>query len=169
MADALSQQYLAFFIAAEEYAVPILRVREIIAFGSMTRVPGAPAAIRGVINLRGSVVPVVDLSMKFRGAESTITNRTCVVILEILANGEQTVVGLLADAVSHVVELPSSMIEPPPSFGTAVQLEYLRGMGKADGRLVLVLEVDRLLAQQELASAAALEPAELEAIGAPHD
>lgn len=151
MTDSLSQtQYLTFYIGSEEYGVPILRVREIIAYGVVTRVPGAPLSVRGVINLRGAVVPVIDLAMKFRQTESVVTRRTCIVILDVVVNGEATTAGLLADAVSHVVDLPPGMIEPPPAFGTTVRLEYLQGMGRSDSGFVLILAVDKLLLEEEI-------------------
>lgn len=161
MTDSLSlTQYLTFYIGDEEYGVPILRVREIIAYGVLTRVPGAPPSVRGVINLRGAVVPVIDLATKFRQTESVVTRRSCIVILDIVQNGESTTAGLLADAVSHVVDLPPDMIEPPPAFGTTVRLEYLQGMGRSDGGFVLILAVDKLLLEEELRGAALNETAD---------
>jgi len=144
------EQYLTFFIGREEYAVGILRVREIIEYTEVTRVPGVPAHIRGVINLRGSVVPVVDLSAKF-GAEHSVTKRTsCIVIVETHMEGQLLVAGVLADSVSQVIDVSSEEIEPPPPFGTGIRVDFLTGMGKLDGRLVLILDIDRVLSPVEI-------------------
>lgn len=150
-------QYLGLFIGEEEYAIGILRVREILQFESITRVPGTPRSVRGVINVRGSVVPVVDLAVKFGLPESVVTKRTCIVILEVQAEGEATVMGVLADAVSQVVELAASDILPPPAFGTRVRADYVVGMGRSGRKFILVLDIDRLLSQDELQAAAAGE------------
>lgn len=145
MAAAVSQ-YLTFTLAGEEYAFGILRVREILEYDTITRVPNAPAGVRGVINLRGRVVPVVDLAQPFGLPPTATTRRTCVVIVEVEAGGEQLVLGVLADAVQQVLDLAPADIEPAPAFGTRVRTDYLRGVGKVDGqRFVLLLDVDRLL------------------------
>ena len=146
-------QYLGFHIGAEEYAIGILRVREILEYDTVTKVPTTPPSIRGVINLRGSVVPVVDLAVKLGLPESVVTRRSCVVVVEILLEGERTVMGLLADAVSQVLELPASEIEPPPPFGTRIRVECLLGMGRAGKRFVLLLDIDRLLSTEEVMAA----------------
>jgi purine-binding chemotaxis protein CheW len=144
------EQYLTFFIGREEYAVGILRVREIIEYTDVTRVPGVPAHIRGVINLRGSVVPVVDLGAKF-GSEHAVAKRTsCIVIVEIQLDGQMLVAGVLSDSVSQVIDVADDEIEPPPSFGTGVRVDFLTGMGKIDSRLVLILAIDRVLSPIEL-------------------
>ena len=152
-------QYLGFYIAGEEYAVGILRVKEILEYDTITKVPGTPPSIRGVINLRGSVVPVVDLALKFGLPESQVTKRTCIVVVELDLNGERTVMGVMADAVSQVIELGPKDIEPPPAFGTRVHMDYLRGMGKAGKKFILILDVDRVLSVDELQAAASLEAA----------
>lgn len=147
-------QYLTFHIAEEEYAIGILRVREIIQFDSATRVPKTPPWILGVINLRGSVVPVVDLAVKFGLPATSVTSSTCIVITEVLMGGEQTVMGLLADAVSQVVELGADQIDPAPPFGAKVHADYLQGMGRTGSRLILMLDVDKVLSTDELTAAA---------------
>lgn len=152
-----THQYLTFFIAEEEYAIGILKVREILEYEILTRVPGAPAAVRGVINLRGSVVPVVDLAVKFGLPEGEVTRRTCVVIVEVENAGERTVMGVIADAISQVVDLPAEAIEPPPDFGTRVNLDYLIGMGKSDSKFLLVLDIDKVLSLAELSSVAGVQ------------
>lgn len=145
-----SLQYLTFFIAGEEFAVGVLRVKEIIAYGGVTQVPTTPAWIRGVINLRGSVVPVVDLAAKFGLPVSPLTKRTCVVILEVDIDGERQVMGVVADAVSQVIELGPDAIEAPPAFGSRVRVDCIRGMGKAGAALVMVLDIERVLAAPAL-------------------
>jgi purine-binding chemotaxis protein CheW len=147
-------QYLGFHIAGEEYAIGILRVREILEYDTLTQVPTAPASIRGVINLRGSVVPVVDLAVKLGLGPSAVTKRTCIVVVEVALDGERTVMGLLADAVSQVLDLPASEIEAPPALGTRVKVECLLGMGRAGKKFVLLLDIDRLLSMDDLAAAA---------------
>jgi len=145
----MTDQYLTFFIRSEEYAVAILRVKEIIEFESVTRVPAMPAHVRGVINLRGSVLPVIDLAAKFGHGESVPARTTCIVVVETQIDGEVLVAGVLADAVSEVVDLPAGQIEPPPPFGTNIRVDFLAGMGKLDGRLVLILDLDRVLTPVE--------------------
>ena len=143
-------QYLTFLIAGEEYAVGILRVKEIIEHEAMTRLPGAPRCIRGVINLRGAVVPVVDLAIRFGLAPLEITRRTCFVIVELSNAGERLVVGLMADVVSSVVDLPAEEIEPVPAFGTVARAEHLKGLGKVGNKFTLILDLDRLLSDGDL-------------------
>jgi purine-binding chemotaxis protein CheW len=155
--DATEQsQYLTFYLAGEEYAIGILRVKEILEYDTLTKVPTTPSSIRGVINLRGSVVPVVDLAVKFGLPETPITKRTCIVIVEVALDGHPTVMGVLADAVSQVMDLTPADIEAPPVFGTAVRVDYLQGLGKVGKRFVLLLDVDQVLAAAELRAAEAL-------------
>jgi purine-binding chemotaxis protein CheW len=147
----MDSQYLTFLMRGEEYAVGILRVREIIEYETITRVPTTPPHVRGVINLRGAVLPVVDLAAKFGHGQTAPTRTTCIVVVETRADEDQLLtVGLLADAVSEVVDIPADAIEPPPPFGTHVRIDFLTGMGKLDGRLVLVLDIDRVLSPVEL-------------------
>jgi len=146
-------QYLTFHVAGEEHAIGILRVTEIIEYTTMTKVPGAPAWIRGVINLRGRVVPVVDLAVKFGLPETVITNRTCIVIVEIALDGEQTVMGIMTDSVNQVVDFPSGSIEEPPPFGTKMKVEYLRGVGKTGSKFALILDIDKVLSAREILAA----------------
>jgi purine-binding chemotaxis protein CheW len=143
-------QYLTFHIAGEEYAVGILRVKEIITYGTLTTVPQTPPSIRGVINLRGSVVPVVDLAVRFGLPASPVTNRTCIVIVELNLAAEQTVMGIMADSVSEVVELIADDILPAPPFGTHVSTDFLRGMGKAGAKFVLILDIDKVLSAADM-------------------
>jgi purine-binding chemotaxis protein CheW len=156
---AVSLQYLTFFVAEEEYAVPVLKVREVIEYDTVTRVPSTPPWIRGVINLRGTVVPVVDLAVKFGLAASPVTRRTCIVLVEVQLDGQETVMGAVADSVSQVIELAASDIEPPPSFGTHVRVDFLLGMGKLDAKFALLLDIDRVLSADELLIARETAPA----------
>jgi purine-binding chemotaxis protein CheW len=154
-------QYLTFFIRGEEYAAGILRVKEIIEFERVTRVPAMPDHVRGVINLRGAVLPVIDLAAKFGHGPSEPARTTCIVVAETQLGAEMLTVGVMADAVSEVVDIADDAIEPPPTFGTGVRADFLTGMGKLDNRLLLVLDVDRVLSpveiQQTIDAAAAAE------------
>ena len=147
-------EYLTFFLADEEYATAILGVKEVIEHSAVTRVPAMPACIRGVINLRGNVVPVVDLAVKFGGSETAVTSRTCIVILDMEIDGERTVMGLIADAVGQVTEFDEEEIAAAPQFGTKVKAEHLLGMGSAGKKFVLILNIERLLSSTELLNAA---------------
>lgn len=145
-----NDQYLTFFIRGEEYAVGILRVKEIIEYDTVTRVPTTPAHVRGVLNLRGTVLPVIDLAAKFGHGDTEATRTTCVIVAETKLDDAMLVVGVLADAVSSVIDIPADAIEPPPSFGTNIRVDFLTGMGKLEGRLVLILDLDRILSPIEL-------------------
>jgi purine-binding chemotaxis protein CheW len=141
-------QYLTFQLAGEEYAVEILRVREILRFEEVTRVPTAPAAIRGVLNLRGSVVPVVDLAVRMGLAETPVTRRTCIVIVEVALAGTPVVMGVMAEAVSQVMDIQPGDVEPPPPFGPRVRVEFLRGLARMGERFALLLDLDLLLSTE---------------------
>lgn len=145
-----TEQYLTFHLGDEEYAVGILQVREIIEYGIVTRVPTTPPFIRGVINVRGSVVPVIDLAVKFGLTPNPVTRRSCILLIEVDIAGEPTVMGVVADAVSQVVDLLPGDIEPAPAFGTKVHVDYLLGMVKLGDKFALVLDIDRILSTDEL-------------------
>jgi purine-binding chemotaxis protein CheW len=151
------QQYLTFFLADEEYAINIQRVKEIIEYAPVTKVPKVPAWIRGVINLRGNVVPVVDLTVRFGLEERPVTKTTCIVIVEVEQDSERTVMGVIADAVNQVIDLTPKDIEEPPVFGTRVRLEYLFGMGKLGKKFALILNIDSVLSNTELLTVSALQ------------
>lgn len=153
---AVQQQYLTFFLADEEYAVNIQKVKEIIEYSSVTKVPKVPLWIRGVINLRGNVVPVVDLAVRFGLDERPTTKTTCIVIVEVQQDTENTIMGVIADAVNQVIELNPQDIEEPPAFGTRVRLEYLAGMGKLGKKFALILDIDQVLSAAELLRVAGL-------------
>jgi purine-binding chemotaxis protein CheW len=152
---AARRQYLTFLLASEEYAVDVLSVKEIIEYGEVTKVPGTPFHVRGVINLRGSVVPVVDLAVKLGREESPLSRRSCIVIVETgLQQGERVVTGVVADAVNQVIEFSPDDIEPPPAFGTGVRLHYLDGIAKTGASFVLVLNMDSVLSDEAHTAAA---------------
>ena len=136
------------------YAIGILAVKEIIEYGGVTTVPMMPSCIRGVINLRGSVVPVMDLSVRFGRPEAPVTKRTCIVIVEIESGGEQLVIGMVVDAVNAVLDIPASEIEPAPSFGARVRPDFLQGMGKVNGKFVLLLNPRQVLSEDEIGALA---------------
>jgi purine-binding chemotaxis protein CheW len=144
------RQYLSFALAGSDYAVGILQVKEILQYETVTPVPSVPRSIRGIINLRGAVVPVVDLAVKFGLAAAPVTKRTCIVIVEADLQGERTVLGFVADAVREVLELGPKDVEPPPAFGTQVRVDHLLGMGKPGKGFVLLLDLDRVISADEL-------------------
>jgi purine-binding chemotaxis protein CheW len=148
--------YLTFFIAGEEYGVPILRAREILELHALTRVPAAPACVRGVLNLRGAVVPVIDLAIQFGRPECALTKLTCVVVVEVALAGALAVMGLLVDSVHQTIELSESEIESAPAFGTLARPELLAGMGRVDNKFVLLLDLDRVLSAEQLQRSQAL-------------
>jgi purine-binding chemotaxis protein CheW len=144
------QQYLTFMIGNEEYAVSLLKVKEIIEYDTITEVPKTPEWVRGVINLRGSVVPVIDLAVKFRQSPSVAGKLTCIVITEVECEGEATVMGVMADSVRQVIDLKPQEIEEPPSFGTRVKVDYLLGMARAGKKFCLILDTEKVLSTDEL-------------------
>jgi purine-binding chemotaxis protein CheW len=143
-------QYLTFLTAGEEYAISIVKVREIIEYEAVTTVPNTPVWIRGVTNLRGKVVPVVDLAVKFGLPASQISKFSCVIITEVMFQGENLIMGVLADSVSQVIELSADEIEAAPAFGTRVKTEYLLGMGALGKKFCLILDIDKVLSTDEL-------------------
>lgn len=147
---ATAGKYLTFRLAEEGYGVTILKIQEIIGLLSVTRVPRLPDFIRGVINLRGKVIPVVDLRLKFGLSRGEDTDRTCIIVLQILRDNQETTVGILVDEVLEVLDLAEAQIEPPPEFGTIVDTKFLQGMGKVDERVLIILDIDRVLSEQEL-------------------
>ncbi len=145
------QQYLTFMLGGEMFAIGILVIKEIIEYGNLTEVPMMPAYIRGVINLRGSVVPVVDLSTRFGRKRTELSRRTCIVIIEVASEQETQVVGVVVDAVNEVLEIQADQIEPPPAFGAKIRTDFIRGMGKMDGKFMIILNVDNVLSIDDLA------------------
>jgi len=147
-----ASQYLTFLLGGEQYAVAIMFVKEIIEYGRVASVPMMPAWIRGVINLRGAVVPVMDLAARFGRPVSTVTRRTCIVVVEIATDGERRDVGVVVDAVSAVQDIAARDIEPPPAMGGMIQSDFIRGMGKVEGRFVIILDAARVLSDEEFAT-----------------
>jgi purine-binding chemotaxis protein CheW len=143
-------QYLAFITAGEEYAIGIVKVSEIVEYEAVTTVPNSPIWIRGVTNLRGRVVPVVDLAVKFGLPASGISKFSCIIITEVMFQAEELTMGVLADSVSQVIELSADEIETPPPFGTRVKTEYLLGMGALGKKFCLILDIDKVLSADEL-------------------
>jgi purine-binding chemotaxis protein CheW len=146
-------QYLTFMLGTEVFAIGILAIKEIIEYGSLTEVPMMPDSVRGVINLRGAVVPVMDLSVRFGKPASGVTKRTCIVIVETEREGQREVIGVVVDAVNAVLEISSEDIEPPPSFGPKIRTEFIEGLGKVNGKFVILIATDRVLAIEGLESA----------------
>jgi len=144
-------QCLTFQLGEEMFAVPILNVREIIEHGHITVVPMMPDAIRGVINLRGAVVPVVDLNRRFGRGHTKEGKRTCIVIVEIPRDTETLVVGMMVDAVSEVLDIPASQVEPPPAFGTHLRTDFIQGMAKMEDGFIVLLALAHVLSDEELA------------------
>jgi purine-binding chemotaxis protein CheW len=149
-----AQQYLTFALGEEMYAIDIRGIKEIIEYGGLTTVPMMPAFIRGVINLRGAVVPVVDLSVRFGRQPTVLGRRTCIVIIEVGGDAGWQDIGVVVDAVSEVLEIAASSIEPPPSFGTHIRSEFISGMALVDARFTILLEVGRVFNVAEMATLA---------------
>lgn len=144
-------QYLTFELDNEVFALDIGQVREVLDFTTLTRVPRTPEFMRGVINLRGSVVPVVDLRLKFGMSRTEKTVNTCVIIVEVTLDGETTILGALADSVQEVLDLGPDHIEPAPKIGTRLNTEFIKGMGKRDNKFIIILDIDKVFSISEIA------------------
>jgi purine-binding chemotaxis protein CheW len=155
VAEAVPQeaaQYLTFMLAGEVFAVGILAVKEIIEYQKITEVPMMPECVRGVINLRGAVVPVVDLLARFGRPSSEVNKRTCIVIVEIHSiedANERQIIGVVVDAVNEVLDIAPSDIEPAPAFGARIRTDFIQGMGKVQGKFIILLNVDHVLSIDE--------------------
>lgn len=145
-----TQQYLTFKLGEEIFAVEVSRVREILDVGTVTKVPQTPDFMRGVINLRGGVVPVIDLRLKFGMTRTENTVNTCIIVVEVKVGGETTVLGTLADSVQEVFDLEAAQIEPAPRIGTNLNTEFLKGMGKHNDSFIMILDIDRLFSADDL-------------------
>ena len=150
-------QYLTFRLEEEVFALDITQVREVLDFTTITKVPRTPDFMRGVINLRGSVVPVVDMRLKFGMSRTEQTLNTCIIIVEINIDGDRLILGALADSVQEVIELGPGQIEPAPRIGTRLDTEFIKGMGKRDEEFIIILDIDRIFSMDELASVAVAE------------
>jgi purine-binding chemotaxis protein CheW len=146
-----STQYLTFLLGAEAFALDIRGVREIIQPVALTPVPLMPAFVRGVINLRGAVVPVIDLQARFGRPPATVGKKTCIVIFDAHRDGEHVALGLMVDAVSEVIDIDGALLEPPPEFGCSVRRDFVRAMGRHQGRFVAVLESDTAFDVEDMA------------------
>lgn len=142
-------QYLTFLLAGEEYAISILEVKEIIEYDTVTAVPKTPKWIRGVINLRGSVVPVLDLGVKFGMGERPVTKTNCIIIVEGHVENQNTLMGVMADSVSQVMDIAAGEIQQVPAFGTRIKVDYLQGMAQLGKKFVLLLDIDKVLSADE--------------------
>ena len=145
-----TKQYLTFKLADETYALDIGKVREVLDFTTVTKVPRTPDFMRGVINLRGSVVPVVDLRLKFGMSATEKTVSTCVIIAEMTVDNDTTILGALADSVQEVIDLGPGDISAAPKIGTQLRTEFIRGMGKRDDRFIILIDVDKVFSSDEL-------------------
>lgn len=145
-------QYLTFKLADEIFAIDVSKVREILEFTSITKVPQTPDFMRGVINLRGSVVPVIDLRFNFGMACTEQTVNTCIIVVEVSLDGEIVVLGALADSVQEVVEMEPDKIEPAPHLGTKLNTNFIKGMGKLENDFVMILDIDKVFASDDLAA-----------------
>jgi len=145
-----TRQYLTFTVGSEMFAAGILNIKEIIEYGNLTHIPMMPDFIRGVINLRGAVVPVIDLGARFSGKFSAVQRRTCIVIAEVQQDDETHDIGVMVDSVSEVLEIPAHDIEPPPSFGARIRADFIAGMGKVAGKFVIILAIHRVLSIDEI-------------------
>jgi purine-binding chemotaxis protein CheW len=143
-------QYLAFKLETEVFAFDISKVREVLEFDSVTKVPQTPDMMKGVINLRGSVVPVIDMRIKFGMGETEKTVNTVIIIIEIDLDGASTMIGALVDSVKEVMDLDSDHIEPPPKIGTKLNTDFIRGMGKQDGQFLIILDIEKVFSSEEL-------------------
>lgn len=153
-------QYLTFTLADEVFAVDVARVREILEITSITKVPQTPEFMRGVINLRGSVVPVIDMRLKFGMTETERTVNTCIIVVEVEMEGETIVLGSLADSVQEVIEMEPGQIEAAPHIGTHLNTDFIRGMGKHDGRFIMILDIDRIFSASEIDAVSGNQPAD---------
>jgi purine-binding chemotaxis protein CheW len=158
-------QYLTFVLGAETFAIGIMAIKEIIEYSSLTEVPMMPTYVRGVINLRGAVVPVLDLPVRFGKAASAVTKRTCIVITEVVLGSERHTLGLVVDAVNAVLDIPASEIEPPPAFGASIRTEFIRGMVKVNSKFVILLDVDHVLAADEVQALTEIQQDQAQADG----
>ncbi|AUH52408.1 chemotaxis protein CheW [Chromobacterium sp. ATCC 53434] len=144
------RQFLTFQLAGETFAIGILRIREILEYVRPTVVPLMPDFIRGVMNLRGAVVPVIDLSLRFAREPTALNRRTCIVIIEMEHEEQCQLIGVLVDAVHEVLAIPDDEIEPPPQFGSRIRVDFIQGMAKVDSRFVVLLDVDKVLSLSEM-------------------
>ena len=145
-----NNQFFTFMLEKEIFAIDISQIREVLEYTQITKVPQTPDMMKGVINLRGSVVPVIDMRLKFGMGEIEKTVDTCIVIIEILLDGDNTLIGALVDSVKEVMDLDSDHIEPAPKIGTQLNTDYIRGMGKHDEQFIIILDINRIFSSEDL-------------------
>jgi purine-binding chemotaxis protein CheW len=160
-----TRQYLTFKLRNEIFATDVAKVREVLDLTTITAIPRTPEFMRGVINLRGAVVPVVDLRLCFEMTKTESTRNTCIVVVEVMLDSESTVIGALADSVEEVIDLEPDQIEPAPRIGTQIRTDFIRGIGKRETQFIMILDIDRVFSADELSSMRAQEsvPATAEA------
>jgi purine-binding chemotaxis protein CheW len=151
MNDTLAGKYLTFTLDKEEYGIALLKVKEIIGMMPITSVPQTPDYVKGVINLRGKVIPVSDLRLRFEMAAADYTDRTCIIVVEIQGEGAMIQVGIVVDAVSEVMNIKAEEVEEAPSFGTKVETDFILGMANMDGQVKILLDIDRVLTSEAIA------------------
>ena len=158
--DAITEirQYLTFKLENEIFALDVATVREVLDFTTVTRIPRTPEFMRGVINLRGSVVPVVDLRLAFGMSATEKTVNTCIIVVEVRFDGETTVMRALADSVEEVIDLEPEQIQPAPQIGTSIKTDFIRGMGKRDTNFIMILDIDRVFSADQLTGLCAATP-----------
>ena len=143
-------KYLTFILAEEEYGIGILKVKEIIGMMPITTIPRTPESLKGVINLRGKVIPIIDLRLKFNMEAIPYSDRTCIIVVEIDSNAATLLIGIVVDAVSEVLNIREEEIEETPKFGTSLNTEYILGMAKRDGGVKILLNIDKVLSSEEI-------------------
>jgi purine-binding chemotaxis protein CheW len=145
-----TRQYLTFKLGDEIFGTDVAKVREVLDFTAVTKIPRTPEFMSGVINLRGSVVPVVDLRLCFHMSKTERTKNTCIVVVEVMLEGEATVIGALTDSVVEVIDLEPGQIQPAPRIGTQIKTEFIKGMGRVDSHFIMILDIDRVFSAEEL-------------------
>lgn len=164
--DAELHKFLSFRLSGENFGIGILNIKEIIEYGNITEVPMMPDFVKGAINLRGHVVPVMDLAVRLGRQSDEISKRTCIVIVEVVSNGVTMDIGIVVDAVNEVIDIDPREIDPAPSFGGTVRTDFLRGMGKIGEKFIVLLEIDNVITLEDikaLESAAGVPPSESQA------
>jgi len=162
MVDSVFNQYLTFTLEGEHYAVPVGKVREVLEYTRITKLPRTADFMKGIINLRGSGVPVIDLRLKFGMAETPVAKDTAIIVLDVQGKDGSVIVGALADAVHEVVEIGGDKVEAAPRFGTRLAAEFIQGVGKRDDGFIIILDIDRIFNTDEVAMLKAQEAREEE-------
>jgi purine-binding chemotaxis protein CheW len=147
------RQYLTFKLGNEVFGIDVAKVREILDFTTITEIPRTPEFMSGVINLRGNVVPVVDLRLCFQMSKTVRTRNTCIVVVEVLLESESTVIGALADSVEEVIDMEPDQIKPAPKIGTQIRTDFIKGMGTRDNQFIMILDIDRVFSVEQLVAA----------------